>query len=85
MDSSTEFYKYHELGHHFWFKYMTQAQRDEYTKEFNKSKVFHRDWGKTNSEEEFADNFAIHVLKIRHNKALNKRILLIRKYLKNTK
>jgi hypothetical protein len=49
---------------------MTQAQRDEYTKEFNKSKVFYRDYGSTSAVEDFAENFAIHVLKIKHDKAL---------------
>lgn len=81
-EEQVEFVKYHELGHHFWFKFMTQAQRDEYTKEWKKSKVFYRDYGSTNAVEDFADNFSIHVLKLKHDKALDKRIYLIRKYLK---
>jgi len=49
---------------------MTQAQRDEYTKEWKKSKVFYRDYGSTSAVEDFADNFAIHTLKMKHDKAL---------------
>ena len=58
-ETSTEFTKYHELGHHFWYKYMNQSQRDEYTKLWKESKDFYRDYGKTSAMEDFADTFSI--------------------------
>lgn len=77
-EAQLQFVKYHELGHHFWFKFMTQEQRDEYTKLYNKES-----FKSYNVEEDFADIFSAYVLNIKHNKSVNKRIYLIRKYIKN--
>lgn len=82
VQGNTEFYKYHEVGHHFWYKIMTQKQRDDYVKLYErdlKKWKFYRDYGKASVKEDFADNFGIIVAKIPHN---NTRIPFIRKLLK---
>lgn len=71
--------KYHEIGHHYWFKFMTQEQRDEYTKLYNrelKKGKFYREYGKTSAVEDFADNFAVIITKTPHT---NTRLSFIRK------
>ena len=61
------FTKYHELGHHFWYTYMTEEQKAEYKKEFEKVGE--------DIEEDFADNFARMIQK-KHTRKTN----LIRLY-----
>lgn len=81
-EKDVEFVKWHEVGHHYWFKFMTQAQRDEYTKLYKrdlKKGKFYREYGKTSAVEDFADNFSIVVTKTNHN---NTRLTFIRKLLK---
>ena len=61
---------------------MTQTQRDEYTKLYNrdlKKWKFYREYGKTSAVEDFADNFAIVVTKTNHN---NTRLAFIRKLIR---
>lgn len=80
--SNFEFVKYHELWHHFWFKIMSDSQRDEYSKKYSSAKKFFRDYWKTSIVEDFADNFALVVLK-QKNLSVNDRLLLIKKYIKS--
>ncbi len=77
-----EFHKMHEVGHHFWFKFLTQKQRDDYTKLYEKdlkNGKFYRDYGRVSAVEDFAENFAVITTKTKHN---NKRLAYIRKLLK---
>ena len=78
-DYTAQFAMYHELGHHLWYN-ITQEQRDEYTKEWNKAKVFYRDYGKTRVDEDFSDNFALLSLDQKTSFQVNKRIKLIKSY-----
>lgn len=59
----TTFIENHEIAHHFWFKLLTQEERDQYEvlfkKHFEKKNAFYREYSKTNPWEDFADNFAI--------------------------
>ncbi len=80
-----EFYKHHEIGHHIWFKFLTQKQRDDYTKLYErdlKKGKFYRDYGRTSAIEDFAENYAVIVSNKKHN---NTRLPFIRKILKNIK
>lgn len=81
-EKDVEFVKWHEVGHHYWFKFMTQVQRDEYTKLYNrdlKKWKFYREYGKTSAVESFADDFAVIITKTRHT---NTRLTFIRKIIK---
>jgi len=81
-EKEVEFVKWHEIGHHYWFKFLTQKQRDDYTKLYEKdlkNGKFYRDYGKTSAVEDFAENFAVITTKTKHN---NKRLAYIRKLLK---
>ena len=77
---TARFTLYHELGHHYWHT-LTQEQQDQYTKEFNKAKVFYRDYSKTNVTEDFSDNFSLLALNQRTNFPITKRIKLIKSFL----
>lgn len=86
IDSNTEFYKYHEIGHYFYFNHLNDQQKKQYLKEYLLAKekgikYFHREYGMTNVYEDFADNFSIMVL-WNKNLKLSRRILLIKKYLR---
>lgn len=83
------FYALHEIGHFFWFKYLTEDEKTLYNILFENSNIldFYREYSKTNAEEDFADNFALIYIKrnIEPNgriyKAKNKFIIyLINKY-----
>jgi hypothetical protein len=79
-ERQVEFVKWHEVGHHYWFKFMTQKQRDSYKKLYERDikrwAKFYREYGKTSVVEDFADNFAVVVTKNRHK---NTRLFFIRK------
>lgn len=82
-EKDVEFVKYHEVGHHYWFKFMTQTQRDEYTKLYKrdlKKWKFYREYWKTNPVESFADDFSVVVTRATHK---NTRLPFIRKLIKN--
>lgn len=81
-----DFIRDHELGHYFWFNYLTDINRTEYSKEYDKAmkvwiKWFYRDYGMTNASEDFADNFALSFRENQKSFLIRKRIKLIRKYL----
>ncbi len=81
-EKDVEFVKWHEVGHHYWFKFMTQTQRNEYIKLYKrdlKKGKFYREYGKINPVEDFADNFAIVVT---HDSHKNTRLPFIRKIIK---
>ena len=48
------FYTLHELGHFFWFKYLTDEEKELYKILFENSNLFdyYREYSKTNSEED---------------------------------
>lgn len=50
----------HELGHRYWFKNMTEAERNRFRSEFGKVKAV-SDYGSTNPEEDFAEVFMAYV------------------------
>jgi len=52
----------HEASHKFWFKDMTQAQRDEYELIFNGANTYVTDYAKTNAAEDFADTIAYNTI-----------------------
>ena len=86
IDSNTEFYKYHEIWHYFYFNHLSDKQKKEYLKEYliakeKGIKYFHREYGMTNVYEDFAENFSLMVIGNKNLK-LSKRILLIKKYLR---
>jgi len=62
----TVFFLVHELGHEYWFKIMTDQEREEYNELYNKrvhTLDVMREYGKKNVEEDFADIFALVILK----------------------
>ena len=77
-----EFHLNHELWHYYWFNIMTEIQRKRYTKEYNKAKVFYREYSNTNAEEDFADNFSLMILERRQAYGIQKRINLIKHFYK---
>lgn len=84
IDEQVDRYKNHELGHKFYFEYMTDEQRKEYEelykialKEWSGS--FIRDYAMTTVEEDFAENFAFMAMKINQPPKIQKRIRWIRK------
>ncbi len=86
IDSNTEFYKHHEIGHYFYFNHLNDKQKKEYLKEYiiakeKGIKYFHREYGMTNVYEDFAENFSV-MVQGNKNLKLSKRILLIKKYLR---
>jgi hypothetical protein len=81
VPGNNEFYKQHEIGHYVWFNLLTDAQRAKYKIEFDKSKVFYREYSK-NLEEDFADNYALLQLKERQSYQLQKRINFIKSLIK---
>lgn len=84
VDDNTKFYRDHELGHHFWYKFMDQAQKDKYKILFDKALKewtgsFHREYGMTNIEEDFAENFALMVSKKNSPPKIQVRVRYIKK------
>lgn len=68
LDDDMEFYKNHELGHYVWNSYMNDRQRKNYTKLYNRAmtqgiKSFYREYGMTDVEEDFSENFALMIMK----------------------
>jgi hypothetical protein len=51
----------HELGHRFWYKFMSQAQRLGFASYFGKVKAV-SNYGSTNESEDFAETFMMYVL-----------------------
>jgi len=51
----------HELAHRYWDKFMTPAQRNEWSRNFGKAD-FATEYAGRNAEEEFAENFSFYVL-----------------------
>ena len=79
-----EFYKYHEIWHHVWFKVLTQAQRDTYTKMYTrdlKKWKFYRDYARNSVIEDFADNWSLMALNIRQPYGIQKRINIIKVFM----
>lgn len=81
---TAQFSLYHELGHYYWYS-LTDSQRDEYTKEYNKAKQFYRDYGKESVGEDFSDNVSLISLGQNSNKDVMKRIRIIKKFMNNSK
>lgn len=54
----------HELWHFFWYKYLTEEERETYIDLYNQSydNDFYRYYSKSIPEEDFADNFALYYL-----------------------
>lgn len=50
----------HEVGHRFWFKYMTETERAEFASKFGDVAAV-TEYGKTDPEEDFAEVFAEYV------------------------
>lgn len=50
----------HEVGHRFWFKYMTETERAEFASKFGDVAAV-TEYGKTDPEEDFAEVFAHYV------------------------
>lgn len=81
-----EFYKYHELGHAFYYTKLTQAQKDKYHVEYEralKDWAFYRDYGRNSEIEDFADNVSLYILKKNQKPKIQRRINLIKKYFIN--
>lgn len=82
---NTEFYVQHEIGHHLYSK-LTQEQKDQYTKQYNIDRkrglrAFWREYGYSDVEEDFADNYASWQTKERVNTIIRKRIKIILSFL----
>ena len=83
----TEFYKQHEIGHLVEERYLTKEQREEYKKLYEKhhkigKRAFQRDYGHTNWQEGWADDYAYMKTKQKVNIFTKKRIKLISSFLK---
>jgi len=86
-DWLTKFYLSHETAHYHWYNTLSEEQRVNYTKEYNKDykkwiKYFYREYSMSSVEEDFADNYALIVMKVKINNIWKKRLYLIRKYIK---
>lgn len=82
---------YHETAHYFWYNFLTEKEKQLYTKQFNKAKSHFREYSSTSAEEDFADAYATISLGVylnwnKINKDLRKRQLfaykIINKYVK---
>lgn len=84
---NSDFYKYHEVAHYFYFNIMSKEQKDQYHKEYLKAYSqgiwsFYREYWYRDEEEDFADNFSLLILWEKQDYKIQKRINLIRKFLK---
>lgn len=74
------FYKYHEIGHHFYTK-ISVEQKKEYNKLYSTATDYYDDYSKTDVEEDFANNFSALQLKQNQKPNIQKRIRLIKKFM----
>ena len=87
VDEHTDFYKEHETGHLIDDKYLTEEQREQYKKLYEKHRkiglrAFQREYGYNDWQESLADDYASHVLKQKVNIYTKQRIKLITSFLK---
>lgn len=87
VDEHTKFYKEHETWHLIDDKYLTEEQRDQYKKLYEKHKkiglrAFQREYWYNDWQESLADDYASHVLKQKVNIYTKQRIKLITSFLK---
>lgn len=87
VDAHTDFYKEHETWHLIDDKYLTEEQREQYKKLYNKHRkiglrAFQREYGYNDWQESLADDYASHVLKQKVNIYTKQRIKLITSFLK---
>ncbi len=87
VDEHTKFYKEHETWHLIDDKYLTEEQREQYKKLYNKHRkiglrAFQREYGYNDWQESLADDYASHVLKQKVNIYTKQRIKLITSFLK---
>lgn len=87
VDAHTDFYKEHETGHLIDDKYLTEEQREQYKKLYEKHRkiglrAFQREYGYSDWQESLADDYASHVLKQKVNIYTKQRIKLITSFLK---
>ena len=87
VDEHTKFYKEHETGHLIDDKYLTEEQREQYKKLYEKHRkiglrAFQREYWYNDWQESLADDYASHVLKQKVNIYTKQRIKLIKSLLK---
>lgn len=87
IDEHTVFYKEHETWHLIDDKYLTEEQREQYKKLYNKHRkiglrAFQREYWYNDWQESLADDYASHVLKQKVNIYTKQRIKLITSFLK---
>jgi len=51
----------HEIGHHIWFKELTDNQRKEYINIYEDSNYYITEYSKTNVEENFAEEYSFYI------------------------
>lgn len=83
-----DFYKYHEIGHYIYYQVLTDQQRLLYNISYEKSlkqgkKAFYREYWMLDEKEDFADNFALMMIKKNLDPYVMKRIRLIKSILWN--
>lgn len=83
VDENTEFYRLHEAGHKVWEEYLTEDQKEQYTKLYRNHRqfwveAFYREYSKMTVKEDFADNLALMIQKENSNPYVMKRIRLIK-------
>jgi hypothetical protein len=72
----------HEMWHYVWFEKLTESQRNEYKKEWEKNKEFYSSYSASSVEEWFAEDFYfIHTKN--HRNTVNSRFAIVKKILRN--
>lgn len=79
----------HEIWHHIWFEWLTNEERLQYTKLYNKAitiwdKAFYREYSKQSVLEDFADNFYLARNNIKSNIYIHQRVRFIKKIILRT-
>lgn len=83
----SEFYKYHEIGHYFYYEILTTKQKEAYHNAYEQAlikwpRAFYREYSMRNEQEDFADMFSLYILKKNYNPLIQKRIRLINSFFK---
>ena len=78
-----EYTKLHEIGHYVWFRKLTDSQRADYTKLYDRAmkqgrKAFPTDYAMTNVLESFAEDYVAYQINAKYPRHMKARINFIR-------
>lgn len=86
VEWDTEFYKNHEISHYLYFNLLSNSQKEQYHKEYEKAKKqgiwsFYRQYAMDSEIEDFADNGSLLFTKKNSNPSVMRRVRLIKKFM----